>query len=656
MGEAKRKKQRECPAKGGIITPEDCGRGRNSSIACPVECPHNPFNPANHAEGFAALEEKVLGHLSRQLAGDLTPSQLREVAAMLEDADEFAFHAHQVWQIHGTGRLEKWIAAGFHKSWKNDEQVLLGCLATLRPSLIEFREVLDDTSCTAVDLLDPGAPFRLIDASAAAEVSRYELGLGWTYDVPAGRRLCGGTTTPPRIDGLEPADMFGRLLDHLGAPAGHPREWILEHVPLLADAFTAIAKAQQQAQIRASDLRRFTLRFPIAAGQSPAVVPALAADPRVFIEEADPDAARLTACLLAEGVDREHDEEAAVIGELKVELGGLEIVSLSAKRADAARTWVASLGLPLGPEETFEEDAGAAFTDVTYDRDLVPPEFLNPIAPLDFPATVQLREGNDLPGSELAWLYRGFADRPHQGLGGKTPREAAADPSLRPQVVRLMKNLTSVCDRQRRENGVEFDFNVVLREVGLDELVLPAPPVGFVERDDDFDDDEIPLDPPPPQEMLDGDELSDRLQAATGDEALWNRLEIRLADVLDAFNDLSDKLNAHELEALQSTVLAALGALHPDQPPGYEPDPGRMLARYEAWITSGDDQEDMAAFVERIFDETRQPALCEAAADMMFFLEKQSGKRLRPKKLDVLMTALAAAVWEAAHWPPALKS
>jgi hypothetical protein len=73
-------------------------------------------------------------------------------------------------------------------------------------------------------------------------------------------------------------------------------------------------------------------------------------------------------------------------------------------------------------------------------------------------------------------------------------------------------------------------------------------------------------------------------------------------------------------------------------------------------MKSGDDEEDLADYAERIFKETRQPALCEAAADMMFFLEKQSGKKLRPKKLDVLMTALAAAIWEAAHWPPVLKS
>jgi hypothetical protein len=217
-----------------------------------------------------------------------------------------------------------------------------------------------------------------------------------------------------------------------------------------------------------------------------------------------------------------------------------------------------------------------------------------------------------------------------------------------------MKRLVGGVDRQRRDHGVDFDLNPLLEELGLDELILPPPPLGFAGEEDEFDD-EIPLDPPPPQLLLDGELLESRLDRTIADEAFWNRLEIRLADILDAFNDLSDKLKEHELQLLQSAVLSALGALHPDPPPGYEPDPERMLARYEAWMRSGDDRETVGDFVDRIFAETRQPELCEAAADLLILLEKESGKKLRPKKLDALFTAIAAAVWEAAHWPPVMK-
>ena len=80
MGQAKNKKQRECPAKGGIITPEDCGRGRNSAISCPVDCMHNPFAPANYESQFGALEIRVIEHLSRKLSIELSQPQIREIA------------------------------------------------------------------------------------------------------------------------------------------------------------------------------------------------------------------------------------------------------------------------------------------------------------------------------------------------------------------------------------------------------------------------------------------------------------------------------------------------------------------------------------------------------------------------------------------------
>jgi hypothetical protein len=519
MGEAKQKKQRDCPAKGGVITPEECGRGRNSSIACPVTCPYNPFAAANHQEQFEALESKVLGLLGRKLIAELTPSQVREMADAMHRDDDFTTQALLTWHLIGEERLAKWQAEDFARDWKNDEAVMLRHLATLRPALLEFREVLDEQTCTAVDLLRPELPaFPVIDPGAASRVGRYEILLGWLYQVPTGQRLSGGVATMPAMGTQAPEDAFTAILDHLGAPADERDRWLLEHMILLGESFRAIESAR------------------------------------------------------------------------------------------------------LDPSKR-------------HDLDLVPDAFRASVATLD-------DEGEVL------------ADHPQPAFNGKTLREAAADPALRPGVVQLLKEFIRSGDRLRRTAGLDIDFNLLLRELRLDELILLPPPLGVLEEEEvDFDND-IPLDPPPLQEMLDGEELNDRLQAATGDEALWNRLEIRLADVLDAFNDLPDKLNANELEALQSTALAALGALHPDQPPGYDPSPERLLARYEAWMRSGDDQEDLADYAERIFEETRQPALCEAAADMMFFLEKQSGKKLRPKKLDVLLTALAAAIWEAAHWPP----
>lgn len=648
MGQAKKKKQRECPAKGVIITPEDCGRGRNSTIACPADCPHNPFAAANYREQFGALEEKVLSHLSRKLAPELTPAQLREIRGLIETRSDFALHAFQVWEIHGTGRLEKWMAEGLQRDWKNDERVLLGHLAGLRPALLQFREVLDEVSVMAVDLLEPGEPFVLIDAATAGKIGRFETCLGWIYPVPAGMRMSGGLAKVPGVFDLEPAEMLHRLLDHLGAPEGERRPWILEHMTLLTEAFAAIGAAQRCEQIGVTDFREFTLRHSIADGLAPSVIAALEAHPRVFVEAAEQPGALFAASLLADGVDRERDEVADILGSLHVFPQQLEIKAFSEARVTALRPLITSLGLSLGPETVEVVDTSPKKPD-DYDRDLVPGGFADGMPPLEFKSAVFLRQS--APASNLDLLYRGFADKPSPGLDGKSPREAAADPLLRPKLVRLMKQLVGGVDRQRRDHGIDFDLNPVLLELGLHELILPPPPLGLSGKEDDLDE-EIPLDPPPSQRQLEVKEIDERITRIMEDESLWNRLEIRLADILDAFNDLSQKFNAGELEVLQTTALAVLGTLHPDQPPGYDPNPERMIARFETWLASGDERETTSDYFDRIFAETRQPELCEEAADLLTVLGENAGKKLRPKKLEAILTALAAAIWEAAHWPP----
>ena len=655
MGQAKNKKQRECPAKGGIITPEECGRGRNSAISCPVDCIHNPFAPANYQSLFSPLEIRVIDHLSRKLATELSPSQIREIADAMGKDDIFTSHALHMWHIHGEGRLAKWKEAGFLRDWKNDDQVLLSCFETIRPALFEFRGVIDEITSEAVDLLCPELPpFKLIDGAAASRVGRYDVMLGWRYTLPAGERSSGGMIPMPSLDARDPLEAFKELLDHLGAPSGDSCAWLLEHMPLLAEAFTAIAAARREKQLALSDLHQFAISHRLGEAEAGKLRALLEDHPRLFRAGPRDDGAFKQASVLDEAFDRERDEEALVVGDLQLHSDILEVAAIGEANAAQVRRFIASLGLSLCPEECVVTDLTQDLPKHTFDPDLVPAGFLENLEKFDLTARVVLKDSGDAVHASLARSYRGFANKPLPALGGTTPRAAAADPTSRARLVQLMKGHVSRCDGQRRTRGEDFDLNPLLKDLGLDELILPPPPLGFVDEGDEYDD-EIPLDPPPPQDLLDGEELENRLDRVIGDEALWNRLEIRLADILDAFNDLSDKLNPNELATLQSAVLTALGALHPDQPPGYEPDPERMLARYESWMNSGDDQESVGDFLDRIFAETRQPELCESAADLLIHLEKESGKKLRPKKLDALFTAIAAAVWEAAHWPPVLK-
>lgn len=165
------------------------------------------------------------------------------------------------------------------------------------------------------------------------------------------------------------------------------------------------------------------------------------------------------------------------------------------------------------------------------------------------------------------------------------------------------------------------------------------------------DSEEIRLDPPPPQPVLEGESLKKRIDAVVGNAALWNRLEIRLGDLLEELGDLDDSLKDDELQSLFTVTIIALGAMHPAVPREYDPDPYRMSAWYEEEIATGPADEKMAEYMESLFLKTGQPKVASAAAGMLAGYAED--KKIRDEKLEQLITAACAAIWEAAHWPVA---
>jgi hypothetical protein len=55
---SKSSKLRPCPALGRDISPADCGEPRQSRLACPADCPHNPFGPAHYSQ-LLEIEDRL---------------------------------------------------------------------------------------------------------------------------------------------------------------------------------------------------------------------------------------------------------------------------------------------------------------------------------------------------------------------------------------------------------------------------------------------------------------------------------------------------------------------------------------------------------------------------------------------------------------------
>ena len=69
-----------------------------------------------------------------------------------------------------------------------------------------------------------------------------------------------------------------------------------------------------------------------------------------------------------------------------------------------------------------------------------------------------------------------FLDDQIPALDGRTPRQAAQDPALRPKLLHLLKQRVQACDEHNLESGGSYDVNWLLRELGTTEILFNPPP------------------------------------------------------------------------------------------------------------------------------------------------------------------------------------
>lgn len=635
---------------GKVITPAECGQARNSEISCPLDCPHNPFALANY-EAFLDLEGKVTNQLSLMLSREAGPTLLNEMSAALENNDLFTMQSILAWRLYGQGLVSKWMEEGRFEDWKNDDQVMLGCLATSRPALIEFHEMRDELSWVGVDLLRPEEDsFLIVDSGAAARAGRHDVILAWVYDIPAGKKIAVSAREVPSVGDLMPLQVWERTLQHLEADEGKRDLWIQENMILLSDSFAALSKALHEEREYRLQFRETLTSYSFEPEAYDSIAAVLEANPRLVLLEDDPSVQGLIAHILAGEEERKVPGIAEVQGTLSLEGESSTLCVSTFEEGFSARcrSFVESLGLPLVFEE--EEALEPAQSKPVYDKDLVATDLFDRAEIIDIGRPkVRLDDGTFLPALPL-YLESTFADEPHVLLDETTPRQAAQDSKLRTRLIALMKGYLRDCDKRRRRGGDDFDLAPLALELGLKEMVFAAPPLG---DQDDFDNDflEIALTPPPPQPALDAEEVARRVgEVLSSDESLQGH-QIRLLSIFEALKAAESGFNFDERMALFAAVTAAIGAMHPEEPEDFFPDTERMAEWYRQRISTGPADEMLDDYMTRIATETRQPEVAEAAYRMIANAADARRLKIRSKRMEQLYTAACAAIWEAAHWP-----
>jgi len=122
-----------------------------------------------------------------------------------------------------------------------------------------------------------------------------------------------------------------------------------------------------------------------------------------------------------------------------------------------------------------------------WDPSLVPAALIGHVTPISL-VSQRISPGDQNPLLvSLKSSFDGFADKPIPLLDNRSPRDAAVIPSLRPQLVDLMKRHVNFIDQSRRSKSIDFDINPLLEELGLFEIMQAPVPCGLNDNAEEED-------------------------------------------------------------------------------------------------------------------------------------------------------------------------
>ncbi len=597
---AKANKRRHCPALGGEITPVDCGEDRNRRHACPMDCAHNPFNPDNYDQ-LLEIEDRLDAKTMDRLANDSRDrfALQREREALLRDGSGHAMHAFLAQKLFfardaaGLTFAQRWEKAAY-AGLRNDERALFAAKAQTRVVALEVHRVIDSQFLEAVDLLAPErGPMLLLDRSLAKRAIRFGALIGWAYPLPHFWRLSGTAVLVPNMGGPAPEAIVDETLLHLGAvtgEAGARGRWLAENFLRIDASITATSLERRRLMLAGADTEWCEATYELI-GTPAGFRQALKGEPEVDGEELADTERRAGFSEAWVWFDDTKTGSATTVAGGRQLLGNVllgkgqgRIDAMGRERfAELRRRFEVRMGKVVRFTSERRGNQGAQLTAKSPSADLalVPPRLLENLVQLQLAPS---RIPGPGPGETMAEVQsrvvqeslRCFLDEAIPALGGRTPRQAAADPQLRPKIVQLVKTRVSHLDEDNLRSGRNDDINWLIRELGLTEIDFPPPPPrdpplasATGEDDEDFgDEDDAVIDfpsaterraePPLPRLRPPGTSKGQAAGAITGELSIGEAAD-RMAAAMGRFETPSEAFA--ELEASGSEMLEDLSAL-----------------------------------------------------------------------------------------------
>jgi hypothetical protein len=566
------KKQRMCPAIGHGISAAECGENRISRYQCPADCPHNPWALGAYDQE-QEIETAFFERLRRYAAGDQVTRGVRNAAESTMIADQY--RNLRAWFIQrdeqGQTMMDRWARAGF-QGLNNDQCVLARCHAQVR---VVVMETLDHVSRDAVrveDRLDLATPPVVVqDRSLARQSGRFSRLVSWIFPLPHYSRITTAAISVPDIGSLEAEEIVGAVAQHLGGPpAGEPlREWLISNYVALYEGFELVEEAIRRKMFENVVYTKVYYRLdePVET-----FVKAMAGAPEAVLNTPNEEDRKEGFTHEWAWLDTDAESLRNAVGGGRPTLGrvllGAGKIRLEGGGEKRAQRMQEAFERHVGRRVSFVsrrvDDLGRqmiARDAKPFDPSLVPPRLLA-LAP-QIETSVQLVDLKS--GVSAADIMRDtrrqWVDQPVPALEGKTPRQAAGEPALRPKVVALVKESIRRADRAGLGKDQFEDEGWMAVELGLTELQLPVPPrlaelavkgIGGGKfpsaDDDDADSDDKPV---------------DDLSAFLGDDEAMDRnieaFEAKCPDLDEWVDRVTATLDDHEYDSIHELVAMAWG-------------------------------------------------------------------------------------------------
>ncbi len=510
---SKKNHTRDCPAVGRQIKSIECAENRHGAYACPADCPHSPFSLGNYDQ-FLELERRLdTTTLERAHTEPIFAPVLRAAEPMRQKsmAGWVSTVVSLLFNTRGSDGLlfgERWQNAGY-PGLRQDEKTLFNCKRKCRFALLEVHQVVDAETLRAVDLLDdPSRPLLVKDRSFAALACRFDRVVAVVYPAPNFLRIVGSIVYLPSIAALSPTRILEELARHQGGSL--EQSWLLSNIAPLFEAIVATDNERERLALLNSDIVQAERQYQLLASVKKLRRPLAKAG---FLHEdltedkwqkgwqdsyvlpAPPDAPTL--------LGQPEQNRIHYIGVLLLKEG---LASLQANSQANMRLLQQAFEKACAHNATFQaeyvKDLATAHSSKAPPAppSIIPPSLLQNTTHYTFQSN-KVHFEQDLetdplgPQKAIAAYYRKQLDHPVPNLGDRSPRQAAANPQLRPALVEWVKSLANAIDKQNYKNGHDIDINWIFPELGLDDLAFPPPPqrpprrsatARPIDKDDDF--------------------------------------------------------------------------------------------------------------------------------------------------------------------------